>query len=97
MNSFFDYSLMNRIANHRYGNPAQRDYNIFPSDLDIKKVIFNNPATIVYWTDGVKTVVKVNEEESFDKEKGIAMAVAKRFFGGKGNYYDHIKPWLEEE
>ena len=26
--------------------------------LEIKKVIYNNPATIVFWADGTKTVVK---------------------------------------
>ena len=33
---------------------------------------------IVIWEDGEKTVVKCSEE-SFDKEKGLAMAIAKRF------------------
>ena len=47
------------------------------SKLDIKHVIFNPPATIVFWTDGTKTVVKVHKEP-FDKEKGIAMALVKK-------------------
>ena len=45
--------------------------------LDIKKVIFNPPATIVFWTDGTKTVVKAHDEP-FDQEKGIAMALVKK-------------------
>lgn len=28
----------------------------------IKDVIFNDPATIVYWADGTKTVVKAENE-----------------------------------
>lgn len=44
---------------------------------DIKKVIFQKLHTIVIWEDGEKTVVKCSEEE-FDKEKGLAMAIAKR-------------------
>ena len=43
----------------------------------IKKVIFQKLHTIVIWEDGEKTVVKCSEEE-FDKEKGLAMAIAKR-------------------
>lgn len=60
------------------------------------KVIFNDPATIVYWSDGAKTVVKA-EGESFDPEKGLAMAIAKKHFGNKGNYYDIFRKWLPEE
>lgn len=61
---------------------------------DIKKVIFNDPATIILWSDGTKTVVKA-VNEPYDKEKGIAMAVTKRFFGNKGNYYNNVKKWLD--
>lgn len=69
--------------------------NIFKKDTP-KKVIFNDPATIVYWKDGTKTVVKA-EGESFDPEKGLAMAIAKRHLGNKGNYYDIFKEWLPKE
>lgn len=62
--------------------------------LEIKKVIFNNPATIVFWMDGTKTVVKVTNED-FDPEKGLAMAIAKKAFGNKGNYFNEIKKWTE--
>lgn len=56
----------------------------------IKDVKFNGPATIVFWSDDTKTVVKC-EGEKFDKEKGLAMAIAKKFMGTnetKSNYYD---------
>lgn len=60
----------------------------------IKKVIFNNPATIVYWKDGTKTVVKANGEDVFDKEMGLAMAIAKKALGNEGNYYETFKQWI---
>ncbi len=63
----------------------------------IKKVIHNDPATIVYWLDGSKTVVKCGEGDIYDPEKGLAMAIAKKFLGNKGNYYDTFKKWLPEE
>lgn len=47
----------------------------------IKKVIFNDPATIVIWEGGTKTVVKCMEGETFDKEKGLAMAICKKLYG----------------
>lgn len=62
----------------------------------IKNVIFSNPATVVIWADGSKTVVKAKNED-YDPEKGLAMAIAKKFLGNEGWYYDIFKKWLPEE
>lgn len=62
----------------------------------IKDVIFAPPATIVYWSDGSKTVVKCSEKDVFDPEKGLAMAVAKRCGGNNGSYYKEIRNWAEK-
>lgn len=64
-----------------------------PNLVEIKNVIFNPPATIVFWTDNSKTVVKA-ENEIFDPEKGLAMAIAKKALGNKGNYYETFKKWM---
>lgn len=63
----------------------------------IKNVIFNDPATVVYWKDNTKTVVKCGNDESFDPEKGLAMAISKKFLGNKGNYYEVFKEFLPKE
>lgn len=67
-----------------------------PNLPKIKKVIFNDPATIVFWDDGTKTVVKVQEQhgDKFDPEKGIVMAIAKKGYGNKGSYYNEINKWI---
>ena len=62
----------------------------------IKKVKFNPPATIVFWTDNTKTVVKCKGED-YDPEKGLAMCISKKFLGDKGNYYEVFKKWLPKE
>lgn len=49
--------------------------------FDIDKVIFNPPATIVFWLDGTKTVVKCKEGEEFSEWAGIALCLAKRLYG----------------
>ena len=61
----------------------------------IKNVIFNPPATIVFWEDGTKTVVKA-ENEDFDPEKGLAMAITKKVLGNKGNYFETVKKWTKD-
>lgn len=60
----------------------------------IKEVIFHDPATVVYWEDGTKTVVKCQDEE-FDKEKGLLAAIAKKVYGNKGNFNNIIKKYCE--
>lgn len=68
--------------------------------LTIKDVIYNDPATIVFWMDGTKTVVKCDERDFYDAEKGLAMAISKKALGNKGNYCNVFKKWLpkvEEE
>ena len=67
------------------------------SKTSIKDVIFNNPATIVLWADGTKTVVKCQNDDSFDPEVGLAMAIAKKALGNKGNYCNTIKKWIEND
>lgn len=49
--------------------------------LNIREVIFNDPATIVFWLDGTKTIVKKADDEPWDPEKGLAMAIIKKYFG----------------
>lgn len=66
-------------------------------NLMIKRVVFNAPATIVFWTNGDKTVVKCGKDDTFDPEKGLAMAISKYFFGNYGFYYDVFKKYLPKE
>ena len=70
-----------------------QEVNLMPT---IKSVKFNNPATIVFWTDGTKTVVKCGDDDTFDPEKGLAMAIAKKALGNCGNYFNKIKRWIDE-
>lgn len=64
-------------------------------DVTITKVIFNKPATIIIWSDGVKTVVKAQKGDKFDPEKGLAMAIAKRVLGNKGSFNNEFKKWIK--
>ena len=62
--------------------------------LDIEKVVFNDPATIIIWGDGTKTVVKA-QNEPYDKEKGFVMACLKRFLGNDNTFNKEIKKWVK--
>lgn len=82
------YALSSRVN-------STQETSVFRSG--IKNVIFNAPATIVFWYDGTKTVVKCAPGEVYDPEKGLAMAMAKKMLGNEGNYYNIFKKWLPEE
>lgn len=63
----------------------RRDY-----DYEYDKVIFNDPATIVLWKDGTKTIVKCGENDTYDKEKGLALCFMKKALGNKSRNLNDI-------
>ena len=52
-------------------------------EIAFTKVIFNGPATIVFWDDGTKTVVKCKDGDPFSKEAGFALCVLKKLTGDR--------------
>lgn len=61
---------------------------------NIKDVIFSDRVTVILWKDGTKTMVRAGKHEDYDPEKGFAMAVCKKMFGNKGNYYEVFKKYV---
>lgn len=51
----------------------------------VKRVIYNDPATIVFWNDNTKTVVKCIPGEEFDPYYGFCAAVCKKIFGNSNS------------
>ena len=60
---------------------------------EIKNVKLNGPATIVFWADGTKTVVKCQDGDDYSEEVGLAMCIVKKVFGNKSKYNDIFKKW----
>ena len=56
-----------------------KNQSVCLSDPD--RIIFNPPATIVFWKDGTKTVVKCAEGEKFDPYTGFCYAFTEHFLG----------------
>lgn len=65
--------------------------------VSIRKVIFNDPATIVLWSDGTKTVVKCGPEDTFDMEKGLAMAIIKKMAGNDNRFHKVFKQYTKKK
>lgn len=49
--------------------------------FSVARVIFNNPATIVFWSAGTKTVVKCSEDDTFSPEMGFFHAYFEKHSG----------------
>ena len=85
----------------KYEEPVRAGtFKVKVSECRIKDVKFSGPATIVFWTDGTKTVVKCRKGDKFDPEKGIAMACAKKLLGNEDGYHKEIAKYtkaVEEE
>ena len=97
-----EYTLCSNINNKTFKLQTNKDLILV--DIDeryknpgggAKKVIFNYPATIVLWNDGTKTVVKCGDDDVWDPEKGLAMCIAKKAFGNKGNYWNAMQDMLK--
>ena len=69
------------------------DMNFKDGQLKPERIIFqSNHATIVYWNDGTKTVVKrADEDDKFIPEVGFAMALVKRIYGNRSE----VLRWIE--
>lgn len=73
---FVDWRLTSVSDNKNYSY-------VSPTLPNFKQVIFHNPATIIYWEDGSKTVAKCGKGDVFDKEKGVMVALLKKLYGSK--------------
>jgi hypothetical protein len=92
------YDTWPRLEVDVYLDPRYRCDNSPKTPLAITNVIFNPPATIVFWSDKSKTVVKCDTNlEAYDPEKGIAMAISRKMLAdNKRDYYNVFKHWLKK-
>lgn len=61
--------------------------------LNVSKIIFNPPATIVFWEDGTKTVAKCAAEDEFNEYYGFLAALGKKVYESNSQ----IKELIDEK
>lgn len=77
LNSGYINSKNNQV--HQYGIPQ------------IKEVKFNGPATIVFFDDNTKVVIKCTDTDIFDPEKAVMICVLRKALGMSSSQF---KKWL---
>lgn len=80
----------NAAMRHMKNNPSASAPLPLPTN-----VIFNDPATIVYWSDGTKTVVKCQPGDVFSAEAGLTTAMLKKYMGNDNTFNRVINEWLK--
>ena len=60
-----------------------------------KKIIYNGPATIVFWKDGTKTVVKCHEGTENNHYNAFCAALAKKILGNNSKVNRIVKSGIE--
>ena len=77
-----------------------RKYGLL-SELQIQRIIVNNLATIVFWEDGTKTVVKISdadmEDGKYDIYAGVSYAIAKKLFGSNSSFKREVDRKMENK
>ena len=61
------------------------------------RVIYNPPATIAFWADGSKTVVKCDKDDKYDPKYGLALCYMKKALGSSRAFNDALRAGREEE
>ena len=84
--AFFSYSHNDKFDDYYFviEEPHQWDpFKITEKLPGIKKIIENNPATVILWEDGTKTMAKCQDGDVFDFEKGVLICSLKKLIGNK--------------
>ena len=89
----YDNSTPCTCSCNKNDNELKDDDDDNTSDIldDIKQVIFNDPATIVTFSDGTKVCVKANENDKFSKEVGLMYALVKRLYANDVDENGYLK------
>lgn len=110
-NSFFDDDMLNYLledimkekakqVDKEFKKLAEKERRKEIDDFSnmIDHVLFNDPWTIIFWKEsGRVTRVKCQAGDTYDKEKGFAIALLKGIFDNT-NYFNTIfKKWVPKE
>lgn len=71
---------------------SEKEFGYIP---EIKNAYFNDPVTVVMWSDGTKTMVKCQDGDTYSKEVGLALCISKKALGNKPNFNNVFKKFIQ--
>ena len=101
----FEYGIFGNIATgyvpktYPFANAKLDDYCSCGYIPAITKIVSNNPDSVVYFNDDTKSVVRCENPNDFDPEKGIYLAILKKAIGSKNlrHLFNLIEPGIKKE
>ena len=66
-------------------------FSLSSGTVYIKRVIYSDPATIVFWSDGTKTVSKCHAGDEYSPECGLILCTLKKLVGA-----NHVRELLSD-
>ena len=51
-----------------------------------ERIIFNGRTTVVFWSDGSKSMVRCDDVDNYDREMAVAMCLAHKMMGSKAKF-----------
>ena len=88
-------TMVNKLAAVAAAQSKQLEAMKHVKEVSIERVIFNEPYTIVLWSDNTNTMVRCRGNDVFDKEKGFALAMIKKMMGNTDSYYEVLKKYIK--
>ena len=72
-----DEEIIKKRINKVSVNPTTK----IPGNFYIKKVLYNNPVTVVWWSDGTVTRNRCPENVTYNPDTGLLFCITKRLLG----------------
>lgn len=62
-----------------------------------EKIIFNDPVTVVFWTDKTKTIVRKSDNDPYDKYMAFCAALAKKVYENNTQIHKIIESGIDQK
>lgn len=96
-----DIANISELSKEAFGGLFNlEENNMSRKSLEVKKVIYSGPCTIVIWADDSKTIVRCQDGDTYSKEVGLLMCLAKKVWGTNtsgSNFNDYISKVISEK
>lgn len=76
-----------------YNSYSKHIFSGHLGDKYIKEVIYSNPATVVIWSDGTKTVSKCSPSDEYSKETGLMCCLLKKILTNR-EFKNILDDWI---
>lgn len=94
LNSSKDCEVKEVKQGNKKENNYVKDYlKSITSVKDVEKVVFNPPATIIFWKDGDITSSKCHSQDKYDTIVGYSLALTKKLFKNTTHMVSHVEKW----